>query len=171
MKLKYYLRGIGIGVIVATIIMTVSSSIHNNNLSRETIIKEAQKLGMVMPDNTEDKTGLWAEDTEVEEGSEVVSENPETEADTTETEADFSETEVVEDTQIPENENIVVITVEDSDAARQVAEKLFEQGLIDDAESFRLYLGEKGYASRIISGSYQIPRGSTYEEICDIIIK
>ena len=74
MKLKYYLRGIGIGVIVATLVMTVSSGIHNNNLSDETIIKEAQKLGMIMPENTESKDSLWGNATEEEmTGTELLS--------------------------------------------------------------------------------------------------
>ena len=59
MKLKYYLRGIGIGVIVATLIMTISSVRHNNNLSEDVIIKEALKLGMVMPESTEEKDSLF----------------------------------------------------------------------------------------------------------------
>ena len=59
MKLKYYLRGIGIGVLVATFIMTVSSVVHNNNLSDDFIIKEAQKLGMIMPESEDDKDSLW----------------------------------------------------------------------------------------------------------------
>lgn len=48
MRFKYYLKGLGIGIIFATLIMTVSSVIHNNNLSDEEIIKRAEKLGMVM---------------------------------------------------------------------------------------------------------------------------
>ena len=48
MKLKYYLRGAGIGIIFATLVLTVSSIAHVNNPSKETIIKEAKKLGMIM---------------------------------------------------------------------------------------------------------------------------
>lgn len=71
MKLKYYLRGIGIGVIVATLVMAASSMIHNNNLSDEFIIKEAQKLGMVMPEKENDLDHLWGnKDTEENEGAE-----------------------------------------------------------------------------------------------------
>lgn len=199
MKLKYYLRGIGIGVIVATMIMTVSSVIHNNNLSDEMIIKEAQKLGMIMPENTEDNSSLWGNSTESESESETTSQN--TEADNS------SETQSLEDTQIPEDtltseetqapedaqtseetqtpentqtpddtqttvdENMAVITVDDSDAARHVSEKLQAAGLIEDAVDFKNYLADKGYAKDIKSGTFEIPKGSSYEEICDIIIK
>ena len=38
MKLKYYLRGVGIGIIFATLVMTVSSFVHKNNITDEYII-------------------------------------------------------------------------------------------------------------------------------------
>ena len=38
MKLKYYLRGAGIGIIIATMIMTFSSWVHKNNITNEYII-------------------------------------------------------------------------------------------------------------------------------------
>ncbi len=177
MKLKYYLRGIGIGVIVATLIMTVSSVIHNNNLSDETIIKEAQKLGMIMPENTEDKDSLWgndSEETEIQTENEVDSE-PQTDAedDPVETESisNTEDAQVPEDTQISVDESMAVVTITDTDAARHVSEKLQAAGLIEDSVDFRNYLANNGYATDIISGTFQIPKGSTYQEICDIIIK
>ena len=158
MKLKYYLRGIGIGVIVATLIMTVSSAIHNNNLSKEVIIKEALKLGMVMPDSTEGNDSLWSTE------EDVLSDSANTE------DASNTELQSTEDSQTTEGNTVGVITVEDGDAARHVSEKLKAAGLIEDAEEFRLYLSNSGYASYIKNGTFEIPKGSTYEEICDYII-
>lgn len=157
MKLKYYLRGIGIGVIVATLIMTISSVIHNNNLSDEMIIKEAQKLGMIMPENTEDKDSLW----EKKEDTEVSTENT----------VNTDNTQNTEDTHVSEDAELVEITIVDTDGARHVSEKLFAAGVITDAKDFRQYLSENGYAYTIRSGRFKIPKGSTYEQICDIIIR
>ena len=183
MKLKYYLRGIGIGVIVATLIMTVSSVIHNNNLSDEVIIKEALKLGMIMPESTEGKDSLWGEkDTESTQSSQnddsqsiedTQSENTQATENTQSPEDTQSveDTQSAEDTQMVVDENMGVITVEDGDAARHVSEKLKAAGIIENAEEFRAYLSNNGYASRIRNGTYVIPKGSTYEEICDYIIK
>lgn len=59
MKLKYYLRGLGIGIIVTTIILMISFSMHKEELSDEQIIARAEALGMefpedkLFPDNTE----------------------------------------------------------------------------------------------------------------------
>ena len=189
MKLKYYLRGIGIGVIVATLVMTVSSVIHNNNLSDEMIIKEAQKLGMIMPESDDDKDSLWGNDSETEsfEGSDVDVpntedadvetpdvENPSTETPDTETSdtemTTPEDTQTPEDSQAQENENVATITIKKGDAARQVSEKLFAAGLVDNAEEFHKYLSDTGYAYYIYIGTYEIPKGSTFEEICDIIV-
>ena len=159
MKLKYYLRGIGIGVIVATLIMTVSSVIHNNNLSDEVIIKEALKLGMVMPESTEGNDSLWgtSDDTQNEDDSTLDNESN-------------TESQSTEDEQTGVDDTVGIITVIDGDAARHVSEKLKEAGLIEDPEDFRNYLSRMGYASRIKNGTFEIPKGSSYEEICRYII-
>lgn len=192
MKLKYYLRGLGMGVIFATLIMTISSVIHNNNLSDETIIKEAQKLGMVMASETEDTSSLWgnSDSTETEEpdteaiasteiGTEtevpVVSETP-VESETpdepqlpAESETPVaSETEEQTPTDVPADTK-VQITIKQGDNARQVAETLYANGLVDDAEAFRKYFGTTGLANRICVGTFEIPMGATYDQIIAII--
>lgn len=175
MKLKYYLRGLGMGVIFATLIMTVSSVIHNNNLSEETIIKEARKLGMVMPEE-ESENGLWAtsenetEDSEIPEevvnGTEVEESETVVESET----VDESETEKEPETAGEKNITLVKVQVYPGATARQVAQTLYDNGLIDDAENFRIYLGQTGYAKHICIGEFLIPMGASYEEICDILI-
>ncbi len=48
MKLKYYMRGLGIGIILTTIILSISfHSSSNIQLSDEEIIKRAEELGMI----------------------------------------------------------------------------------------------------------------------------
>jgi len=182
MKLKYYLRGLGMGILFATIVMTVSSVVHNNNLSEEKIIKEAKKLGMIMPETEDDATGgLWAtkEDTEDVIDTETETETQETETDIqeTETETQAADTEP-ESTEKKEpvviqdgNVTLIEISVYPGDNARQVAERLYENGLVDDSESFRKYLGEMGYAKFLAIGEYYVPVGATYEEICNVLMR
>lgn len=160
MKFKYYLRGAGIGIIVATIIIMISGVLHNDEMSNEEIIEEAKKLGMVMAETeTEIETEL---ETETESETET---EPETEI---ETEED-SETDESTNTQKVEDGSTVTITVEMGDYTRQVAEKLYEAGLVDDAEAFRAYVGQKGLGQNISVGTYEIPVGATYDEIIAII--
>lgn len=49
MKLKYYLRGLGIGIILTTLIITIGGG--RNKLSDSEIITRAMELGMVMKED------------------------------------------------------------------------------------------------------------------------
>lgn len=178
MKLKYYLRGLGMGIIFATLVMTVSSVVHNNNLSEETIIKEAKKLGMIMPEtDDESKGGLWVEKEEIEtiEDSETVTDTEEMVDTEEEPQVPETESAASEDKEpvVIQNGNVTLIeiSVYPGDNARQVAERLYENGLVEDSESFRLYLGETGYAKRLFVGEYYVPVGATYEEICNVLMR
>lgn len=51
MKLKYYMRGLGIGIILTTLILTIG----NNTISDEEVIRRANALGMSFKDEEEDK--------------------------------------------------------------------------------------------------------------------
>lgn len=180
MKLKYYLRGLGMGIIFATLVMTVSSVVHNNNLSEETIIKEAKKLGMIMPETEETKGGLWGnkEETETAGNTEDITSTENVED--TETQVEDTEVPASEESSFEEKEPVVVqngnvtlieVSVYPGDNARQVAERLYQYGLVEDSESFRLYLGETGYAKVLAVGEYYVPVGATYEEICNVLMR
>lgn len=193
MKLKYYLRGLGMGILFATIVMTVSSVVHNNNLSEETIIKEAKKLGMIMPetddeskgglwgkkeDNTEETTETQIQDTEVKSSEVQDSEAESSEVNNSETQSTEPESTEPESSEKKEpvviqngNITLIEISVYPGDNARQVAERLYENGLVENSESFRLYLGESGYAKLLAVGEYYIPVGATYEEIVNILMR
>lgn len=47
---KYYLRGLGIGIIVTTIILVSCFSMQKPKMTDEQIIEKAAQLGMIMPE-------------------------------------------------------------------------------------------------------------------------
>ena len=58
MKLKYYLRGLGIGILVTTVILSLAG-VGRKNMTDEEVVKRAKELGMVestllsdLPDQT-----------------------------------------------------------------------------------------------------------------------
>ena len=53
MKVKYYLLGLGIGILVTTLVLSFGEK--KEKLSDDEIIARARELGMVMKDETEDK--------------------------------------------------------------------------------------------------------------------
>ena len=104
MKLKYYLRGLGIGIIVTTILLMIAFALHKPTMSDADIIARAKQLGMVMPEDEEP-----LQDTETTESTEVTA-VPETEAaqieeQTTEAAANTEEPVTADETENPESEN------------------------------------------------------------------
>lgn len=61
------------------------------------------------------------------------------------------------------------VTINDSDTSSSVADKLYEAGLIDSADEFESFVNDSGKSGSIQSGTFQIPSGSSHEEILDII--
>lgn len=68
MKLKSYLRGLGLGMIVTTLILVLAFRARNKEMTDEEIIARAQELGMV-------ETSLYGSNTSNEEETTVKQEN------------------------------------------------------------------------------------------------
>ena len=182
MRFKYYLKGLGMGIIITTIIMTVSCVMHNNNLSDEEIIKKAIGLGMVMPDSENESTsGLFGnndkESSESENDSDSEGEpqsGSESEIEPTETESESpTESEEPATQTPPQHVEITqyVLHIQWGDTPKMIANELFENGMIDSASKFRKYLADNKYAGKLRSGTYTITKGMTYEEIAKMITK
>lgn len=92
MKLKYYLRGLGIGILITTVILSLAG-IGRKNMTDEEVVKRAKELGMVestllsdLPDQTkaeevrptEPETSLQPETSEQESSAEPETSEPET---------------------------------------------------------------------------------------------
>lgn len=193
MKLKYYLRGLGIGIIVTTIILVSCFSMQKPKMTDAQIMEKAAQLGMIMP---EQNSAVIAE-TETTEPEEKEKKNEQQIAagelqQETETQTEVSkeqdtesrtevqkeqETEAAENSTASENaENAeqtqqepFTLVVNRGDVCRTMCENLAANGVIDDSEGLRKYLSEVGYASFISAGTYQIPYHASYEEITNIL--
>lgn len=202
MKLKYYLRGLGIGIIVTTVILAVSFSKKEIKMSDEEIMARAAQLGMVMqetetteqgdteqdPDGTDTgaKTEVVTEQTASElleertaaeeTAAEETAQNTEAAAEDVAAEAQENSANTDEETQAQQEaadaENpsgVYRLVIQKGDVCRIVCEKLAENGVISDAETFRQYLSQIGYASNMRVGNYDIPYGLSNEEIAKIL--
>ena len=194
MKLKYYLRGLGIGILVSTVILMISFSGHKADISDKEIIARAQVLGMVM--SNQKKTDSIPKSTEnlVTEGTERVPKavQPKTQQQTeksgqasTQAKAEVSsQTSAPAQTQPsaqpdaqttappatqPADNSPVAVTIASGESSNAVADKLLAASLIDDAAAFNKYLVEHKYDSSIQPGTFSIPKGTTYEEISKLL--
>ncbi len=170
MKLKYYLRGLGIGILVTTIILMIAFSGHKADISDEEIIARAKALGMVMteqekedaiPKGTEDNL---TESTE-QKPEKTTEQNQTSEQNQTTEQTPMTEQGQTESTDQAKAETQKEITVKAGDSSNTVADKLFQEGLVDDASAFNKYLVDNKVDSSIQPGTFTIPQGATYEEI------
>ena len=191
MKLKYYLRGLGIGILVTAVIMGVTQGSRKETLSDREIRERAAALGMVEPGNS--LADLEAAETpaateipeaaetpaatEIPEAAETpaATETPEAAETPAATEAPAA-TETPEVTARPtqrpaeeEEGSSYTFEIQAGDSSYQVAYRLQQAGLVADARDFDNYLCSKGYDRKLKTGSYEIPETATEEEISEIL--
>lgn len=188
-KLRYQMRGLGIGIIVTALLMGVALD-DKRPLSDAEIKLLAAELGMVESDSLKlsDVQQSTSEPTTVpteiptmepvEEPTEAPTAEPTGEA-TTEPTAEPTETPTTEPTEAPTpeptveptTEPIITIVVSRGANSYSVSKQLAEAGLVENASAYDKYLCNNGYAERIQVGTFTIPMGSSEEEIAKIITK
>ena len=67
--------------------------------------------------------------------------------------------------------NSVSFKVTAGESSSKVAENLYRAGLVDNPSAFNTYLEQNGYDNTIHVGTFNIPEGSTYEQIANTISK
>lgn len=181
MKLKYYLRGLGVGIVVTAIILTIANHL-GNKMSDEDIIKRAGKLGMVMKEDESLFPPTEPETTTPEPTSPVT-----TEPDTTAVKPEESETTPVptepETTTPepatpaptePETPEVIIhtatITVTSGMYSEAVSQKLEEAGIISNWREFNEYLTGNGYAERLQTGTHSFNSGMSFNEMAEILV-
>lgn len=176
MKLKYYLRGLGIGIVVTALLMGFATREHLPLTDAE-IKARARALGMVESDSVQlsdiRQPGSTQSDRDTPENQEPEeSREPEESKEPEESrEPEGSkEPEESQSTNPSEEESYVTIVVNKGYSSDTVSRILAEAGLVEDAGAFDRYLVNAGYATRIRIGTYRILMGTSQERIAQIII-
>lgn len=151
MKLKYYLRGLGIGIAVTVLVVGLSSG--RKSMTDEEVIARAKELGMV--------ESMVLSNMNSRQEQPDVSTNEQEETKPIEEETKPIEIEA-------EKENFV-FTVSPGESSVTVSKALKEAGLVEDASAYDRFLCENGYDRKIRVGTYDIPADADQEEIARII--
>ncbi len=171
MKLKYYLRGLGIGILVTAAILTIVYHT-KGSMSDSQIMKRAAQLGMVMA-STEDDT-LFAQttqvDTTIEETGTISVEETTTVVETTEAVTEASTEKPTEAPTEPAAAE-AVLTISPGMYSESVSAELVRLGIITNQKEFNSYLVNNGYAECIQTGDFKIKADMSYDEIARIITK
>lgn len=187
MKKKYFVRGLGIGIIFGALIMLAAYlTSGKGSLSDEEVMKRAQELGMVKKSEyvldsevTSEETTTEAVTTEASVATEKATEEATTEAPgTTEkateeaaTEATTTEKATTEaaTTEQTDAKTKATITVSGGMSSETISSLLENAGLVDSASKFNSFLVQNGYDKKLETGSFDISGGMTYEEIARIL--
>ncbi|MDE6903463.1 MAG: hypothetical protein K2P76_00680 [Lachnospiraceae bacterium] len=197
MKLKYYLRGIGIGVVVTTLIFMVSIALHKNE-EKDTPVEDKKPATVADMLETESETESEAAQEDKQSPAQTPEQKstevnkPETKSSETKLpEEKSSETQPAEknedDAKDDKNENNtpsdkpadsadtsgengkVRFEIGGGEYSDVICKKLQQANLIDSAEEFNKFLIANDYDNLILPGVYAIPKGSTYEEIAKLL--
>lgn len=178
MKLKYYMRGIGIGVIFATLLLTISfyfgsTGISSKEMTDEEIIEKATELGMVMPEDDSEEQENQEEATEEPEDANSEAQSTEEEISEESTEESTEESEVENEPVVESSETTVKyipFTVNSGESSDTVAANLYSAGLVDSASEFNDYMNTLGVDNRIQSGTFYVRTDSTYDDIIVLLV-
>ena len=159
------MRGIGIGVLVTTIILVIALAFTDNNISDEEVIARAKKLGMVETSNTmtnstlKNGTSNSTSNSSEESGNQTIpgATNPMPES--TSNTSDSSST-----------DEYVVFTIEGGESSRVVIERLAQQGLVSDAYAFNKYVNDRGIDNNLQNGTFKIKKGISEEELANLLV-
>lgn len=193
MKTKYYLRGLGIGILFTAFLFIVIIIPNKENMSDEEIISEAKKLGMVEKESSEDiYPNVLATGTPIPETTGQVSKAPEqsvtpeptatltstpkptaTLTPTPKPTATLTPTPKPTATLPPEptseaETKTVKIEVYKGMTSEQLSEQLYRAGAVDSMSGFNDYLIRNNYADFINIGQYKVQTGLSYRELAKV---
>lgn len=178
MKLKYYLRGLGIGIILITLIFSING--YKEKLSNREIISRAEKLGMVMKDEQPFISGTPAVSPVVT-GSPEITESPDTVPSTIPEPTKAPDASEAVDTVptiaptptdkpvVGSSKTEITFTIKRGMSSGKVALLLYNSGLVDNADKFNEYVVQKDKADVIKVGKFTVLKGASYSDIMKVI--
>ena len=148
MKLKYYMCGLGSGIILAVLVLMIANKITPESSGNNKDIHET--TGSVIAYTTQaDVKGTAASDN----AGTIAATQKTTEGQTT----------------APKEK--VTVHISSVTVASDIARMLAENGIIDNADAFVEYLYSKDYSRVIQEGDFELIKGDTYENIAKIITR
>lgn len=166
MKRKYFVRGLGVGILFGALIMFAAyMTSGKNRMSDEDVIKRAQELGMVKQSEYVLESDVTSQETTTEEiTTEATTEKATTEKTTTEKATTEAST-----TEKADTSTQTTVTISSGMSSEAIASALANAGLVDDASKFNSFLVANGYDMKLETGNFSLETGMSYEEIAKIL--
>lgn len=194
MKSKYFVRGLGVGVLITALLFTGFSMLKSNSKevssdknANKGVVATEQPLESAKPTEAVETTKL-PEETMLPQATNEATVVP-TDGTATQTPSAGSD---VAATQSPvqsgegsglaggnvsqssnsaptDASQVVDVVIEGGSGSYEIASIMKSKGLVDDADAFNDYMIARGYDEKVNAGTYQIKIGATYEQIARTI--
>ena len=169
MRLKYYIRGLGTGILFCVIVMSLTGAYDKPTMSDTEIMNAAKSLGMVNEESKVNLSVLSPTPTQTPTPDPTIEPTPTQTPTPVPTKVPPTQKEP-EDSEGSEKKTVTLVIVKGM-VSNTVAKEAYRLGLIDDIAEFDKYMSSNGYASKIRIGTYEIQVGATFWEIAAIITK
>ncbi len=185
MNLKYYIRGIGVGILFTAVVMSVAFHIFPNQKLTDAQIKErAKELGMVeseaagslddllttpTPTSTQAPTGTQTP-TETPTPSATPASDDTSKEDASQNTSDAAGTADTGKADKSDASDTIEINITKGMTSEQVSKLLKEKGIIEDSDAFSQYLVINNYTKSIKTGNFQLNAYTAYKDIVNLII-
>lgn len=156
MKIKYFLRGFGSGILIATLLLFL---VYTYQTSDRQIEKRAKEMGMEYPNQKKNDA--------LQENTEEIS----TEETSAEETSGLEETSAEEPSSETSDQTEVMMSITKGMSAAEFSEWMEELGIVDDGSDFHRYLTENDYTGSLQMGDYVFHSGMSYEDIAEMVIK
>ena len=185
---KHFLRGLGAGILLATIVLF---AVYSYRYSDSKIIQRAKELGMVYDSKEQDAddekpasaavkettTELETKESQAETTTEPETKEPSAETTTepeitTQPETTTAQPATKATTAAVTGENTgdsIKVTIPSGTKATTLAQELENLKVVESAEDFKNFLIENNYTHRLLSGEFYLNAGMSYEEIISVI--
>lgn len=153
MKVKYFMRGLGLGVLLTTLILSFAFRFSDSyKMSQDKIIAEAKKLGLVEKDkdNNINIKEIIKKDKDKDKDKEELPSSPLA-------------------TEASKEKRDIQIEIKSGMSSEDVTKLLLRENIIKDQEEFNEYIVANGYARKIKIGKFSISTEDSYEDIVQII--
>ena len=173
MKLKYYLRGAGIGIVATTLVFSIANAVSSANKRLVTGTEQASSESSVLAytqkdtqaETTKEQTTAVQEETTTQEETTIGQETMAA------TEASEPETQGQPQTRaalyLPGDE--VQIEIGSGYTATQVADMFLSAGIISDRDGFIGYMAASGNSTKMIAGTHIVKKNDSFENLANVI--
>lgn len=172
MKNKMFMRGLGVGIILTSLVLCVSYRSQNKD---NNVIRQAKELGMVFPE-TETSVVEEKKEPQKEIMPKVITEEA---VSASAVKAKSKKEKEAEKKVLDSKKDITSASIYKNGKAdfvvrggllsSSVAREMEEAGIIDSADEFDDFIEKNGYGKKIRAGKYSIPKGANFETIAKII--